>query len=295
MNIVTALFTRAIALKASQRDGDGDGLINDGTSQEMPASVYADRLQKLRQRRGEDRNGVSLAVTETPEFKRWFGDSKVVDENGKPLVVYHGTTAEFNEFARTGARLTSLGHGFYFSPNPGTAAEYAIGDHAHIKPVYLKAENMLDWGNLSEHDRTKIIDRLTQLVPADRAAGFGTVVKKEFTREQDDEAERFYRKKKEETKHLYHDRAKAHADFDKHKTTISWMEPGLGGATDSNLKALAQEYDNNIARNLGYDSARNGNEIVVFDARQIKSATGNNGQFDPRSADISKSLSIGKG
>ena len=29
--------------------------------------------------------------TESPYFKRWFGDSKVVDANGKPLVVYHGT------------------------------------------------------------------------------------------------------------------------------------------------------------------------------------------------------------
>ena len=30
--------------------------------------------------------------TESPYFKKWFGNSKVVDENGKPLVVYHGGT-----------------------------------------------------------------------------------------------------------------------------------------------------------------------------------------------------------
>lgn len=43
----------------------------------------------------------------TPEFKNWFGDwendpanaSKVVDENGEPRVVYHGTSNEFNAFA----------------------------------------------------------------------------------------------------------------------------------------------------------------------------------------------------
>lgn len=29
--------------------------------------------------------------TDTPEFQAWFGDSKVVDAQGKPLVVYHGT------------------------------------------------------------------------------------------------------------------------------------------------------------------------------------------------------------
>jgi hypothetical protein len=27
-------------------------------------------------------------LTRTPAFKKWFGDSKVVDENGDPLVVY---------------------------------------------------------------------------------------------------------------------------------------------------------------------------------------------------------------
>lgn len=36
--------------------------------------------------------------TETPEFKKWFGDSKVVDADGKPLVVYHGTSADFDQF-----------------------------------------------------------------------------------------------------------------------------------------------------------------------------------------------------
>lgn len=42
----------------------------------------------------------------TPQFKAWFGDwendpdnaSKVVDENGEPLVVYHGSGQWFNEF-----------------------------------------------------------------------------------------------------------------------------------------------------------------------------------------------------
>lgn len=42
----------------------------------------------------------------TPEFKAWFGDwendpenaSKVLDENGEPLVVWHGSNRDFNEF-----------------------------------------------------------------------------------------------------------------------------------------------------------------------------------------------------
>ena len=34
-------------------------------------------------------------VTDTPAFRAWFGDSKVVDENGKPLVVYHGSRVPY--------------------------------------------------------------------------------------------------------------------------------------------------------------------------------------------------------
>jgi len=45
-------------------------------------------------------------LVRTPEFKAWFGDwendpenaSKVVDENGEPKVMYHGTLFDFNEF-----------------------------------------------------------------------------------------------------------------------------------------------------------------------------------------------------
>ena len=36
---------------------------------------------------------------DTPEFKKWFGNSKVVDADGNPLVVYHGTSSrEFTAF-----------------------------------------------------------------------------------------------------------------------------------------------------------------------------------------------------
>lgn len=34
----------------------------------------------------------------SPQFKKWFGESKVVDGKGNPLVVYHGTTQAFETF-----------------------------------------------------------------------------------------------------------------------------------------------------------------------------------------------------
>lgn len=68
---------------------------------------------------------------DSPEFKAWFGESKVVDKEGRPLVVYHGTpTPGFSSFdlgmagANTGAK--SAGMGFFFSAKPETAATYQV-------------------------------------------------------------------------------------------------------------------------------------------------------------------------
>jgi hypothetical protein len=47
-----------------------------------------------------EKMGGGQARPETPEFKKWFGDSKVVDKDGNPLVVYHGTDADFESFDR---------------------------------------------------------------------------------------------------------------------------------------------------------------------------------------------------
>lgn len=43
---------------------------------------------------GAEVNREFMDQTETRQFKRWFGESKVVDEDGKPMVMYHGTRAE---------------------------------------------------------------------------------------------------------------------------------------------------------------------------------------------------------
>jgi hypothetical protein len=67
--------------------------------------------------------------TDTPEFKKWFGDSKVVDADGKPLVVYHGTNAEFDAFEDTPM------HGMiWFAIDKELAAQYG----EKVLPVYLK-------------------------------------------------------------------------------------------------------------------------------------------------------------
>ncbi len=63
-------------------------------------------------------------------FWRWFGDSKAVDDLGRPLVVYHGTNQDFDEFmlgAESQGHTTGAGpaKGFFFSENPANASGWA--------------------------------------------------------------------------------------------------------------------------------------------------------------------------
>jgi len=53
-------------------------------------------------------------------LKRWFGASTVVDACGKPLLVYHGTTAYFRRFAK------SKDGGFHFGDR--AAAGWRLAD-----------------------------------------------------------------------------------------------------------------------------------------------------------------------
>ena len=78
-------------------------------------------------------------------FKNWFGDSKVIDANGKPLVVYHGTTADITKFNQTDGG--SLGDGIYFTDDAGAASTFATRKGqagANVLPVYLSVQNLLD-------------------------------------------------------------------------------------------------------------------------------------------------------
>lgn len=65
--------------------------------------------------------------TTTPAFKKWFGDSKVVDVNGKPLVVYHGSKSKFKSFDLAKFGKTDAGwygKGFYFTTDERVANLY---------------------------------------------------------------------------------------------------------------------------------------------------------------------------
>lgn len=67
-----------------------------------------------------------VSKTESPEFKSWFGDSKVTDENGKPLVVYRGDYRADKIGATPKVNKATSGR-FYFTSDPKVASSYAEG------------------------------------------------------------------------------------------------------------------------------------------------------------------------
>lgn len=90
--------------------------------------------------------------TGSPAFKKWFGDSKVVDKNGEPLVVYHGTTSDFSRFDIRQFGQTDQGEygkGFYFALDTQDAAWYAgtddrTGDQiegGRVIPAFISLQN----------------------------------------------------------------------------------------------------------------------------------------------------------
>jgi hypothetical protein len=91
-----------------------------------------DQLADIRYSRIEDQTG-SL------NFKNWFGNSKVVDANGSPLVVYHGTGDNINIFDPAKTKVTE---GIFFTPDAKYASDIANKNKsANVMPVFVSMKN----------------------------------------------------------------------------------------------------------------------------------------------------------
>lgn len=80
---------------------------------------------------------------DNPAFRRWFGNSKVVDARGEPLVVWHGAGATDIQAFEPGGGTALLGKGIYLSRERREADEYAVMRGGSVYPVYLRVERPL--------------------------------------------------------------------------------------------------------------------------------------------------------
>jgi|GEM_PF-6433905 len=115
------------------------------------------RTKETKKAKGTPKYSVSNPQTKTKAFLRWFGKSKVVDENGAPLVCYHGAGTH-KEIAVFDSKKSYLLKGsIWFTPSKQYANQYALrglkkanstggpvgAKKGHVVPVYLSVKNPL--------------------------------------------------------------------------------------------------------------------------------------------------------
>ena len=113
-----------------------------------PSKLFSDLLSHY----NGDRNAAITAKAKvySEAFKNWFGNwladdkinvSKVVDENGEPRILWHGTNYSFNDFQfdvpGVETHKVHQGKGFFFTDTQEKAYTYG----SNIMPVFLNLRN----------------------------------------------------------------------------------------------------------------------------------------------------------
>ena len=102
-------------------------------------------------------------IIQMPEFKQWFGDwtqqmgSKIVDDEGKPLVVYHGSTHDFEEFDYERTNIENdMGKGFYFTTDLDDARKNYGAEGPDLQNrISQEIDRLMNEEDLSEEEATE--------------------------------------------------------------------------------------------------------------------------------------------
>lgn len=200
------------------------------------------------------------------EFKEWFGDwennpnksSKILDKNGEPLIVYHGTDEDFEEY-----NFSEKGTGGWSRSGSKNAKEneiYLTSSKEHAKGY---GENIINlYANIKNPLKISVVDELDEWR------------KEEFGKK--------YRNVQEMIDDYYSGEIyEAYdADYNFRKYSDESKETGKDG--------VIFDFGNLVNSDTGEKIK---SIIVAFDPNQIKSSNNNNGEFNPNSNNINKSIS----
>lgn len=197
-------------------------------------------------------------VLKSQQFVRWFGDwqnnpekaSKIVNPDGTPKVMYHGTQSSFTVFDKKKAKSYGYyGKGFYF-----TDSESHAGQYGNSMAVYLDVKNPLEQGknHISKKQLRKFLEAVAENEDYD-IWNYGTEDISEIIDS------------------IYRDDAFAVLQ-DVNATAIGDLAEAI---------TLF-----NKVNNTNYDGVITPTETVVYEPTQIKSATDNIGTFDKSNPDI---------
>lgn len=205
------------------------------------------------------------AITNTPAFKKWFGDSKVVDANGDPKVLYHGTASDISAFKGMvwGSENADLANDYAFLRGQETEAGEVI------MPLYMSAQAPFD-SDLGLSRYVTAAEFFNAMVEQAQDQG-RSMSQADIARLSDlldvvDKASK---------------REESGPDYRRHSF---WNYPSMSFGDDG-AKAIQD-----ALKLTGFDSIKMIEDGQVtygaFKSEQVKSATGNNGDFDGANPDI---------
>ncbi len=245
------------------------------------------RIRESAARPGGRREGDPPAVgaqrsipdqTQTPAFRRWFGDSKVVDANGDPLVVYHGTTADVEAFDLAYAGSDGVAYSapaIFATSDPNIASDYARNKYSREI-----ANAMRDFQRFKNENDGVYDDRYEDLY---------TKVKSSF--------ERAKKQKEPEAG----GGANVMPLYMAMRNPLEVDAEGkfyMAVMPEAVARAVADGRDGLIVRNVidhaSPESKYPADVFIVFRPEQIKSATANRGTFDPADPNIMRSIPEGE-
>lgn len=226
-------------------------------------------------------SGSGAKQTDTAQFKEWFGNSKVVDENGDPLVMYHGGGSNegfAHEFIGSG---NALGPGFYFTSDPITANIYADRQNVGgaVKPVFISVQNPMIVDTSSVTPKRLPVSTIESLVTNSPRANPPT--------QQSASQQAHTAKTVKAAIAEYSNISEIDAFF---KIGNEFYDQGFND-TSNHFKS----YLTNFTALTGYDGVIRRGPVIMsrvivsaFQPQQIKSAIGNSGAFNANSPDITK-------
>lgn len=213
--------------------------------------------------------------TGSPYFRKWFNKSKVVDDSGKPKIVYHGGAPGIKVFDQSKINSRNEGPGFYFTDDIETASSYQKGGKYE---VYLNIENPIDY-NAPAFSRAKISKLLEEAIRIESKRNGSDVA--------DGFLSNFGDTRYEGKSKVFKEAVESFLQEEKAVDQISSLYSS-GMPLDVIAEALKKTtgHDGFKSEGFGGHNMGGGTIYVPISSEQIKSATGNSGAFDSKNPNI---------
>ena len=230
---------------------------------------------------------------DTPEFKRWFGNSKIVDANGNPKVMYHGTARDITTFKPKQAGAIFLTDDIDFAEGfANMSADWmAKNVDQFLTPQQKKDAIQLAIKNVkTEYGKTKASVSIIKDLQSGSPTG-----------EAMDKLVDAYREMMPTGPNVMPVYVRAEKPFDyENPDHIRAIEAKSSYALPVNeiitgrWQTIESKRIQELIKEAGFDSfyvSENGRKnLAVYEPSQIKSATGNIGTYDINNPDVRYSL-----